>query len=58
MPSCFHNSRSASVEKPLRSASSGVHITPGIAAPDTVSHQGGEERKRKGPKSPASSHDK
>jgi hypothetical protein len=38
MPSCFQTSRSASVEKPLRSASSGVHIIPGIAAPDTVSH--------------------
>jgi hypothetical protein len=39
IPSCFHCCRSASVEKPLRTASSGVHITPDIAAAKSGSYE-------------------
>ncbi|KAL0620904.1 Zinc finger protein 512 [Plecturocebus cupreus] len=39
-PSCFHCRRSASVGNPLRTASSGVHITPDTAAAKTGSHEG------------------
>lgn len=46
-PSCFHRRRSAAVAKPLKTASSGVHITLDIAAVKAGSHRS-QKKKVKG----------